>query len=66
MVKAIHYKTDDEEFNKIEYDYRGNPKYSTMISKLCNFNIRSEYILKIIKFIISIKKGYQRVSFFLF
>ena len=28
--------------------YSGNPKYSTMISKLCNFNIRSELILYII------------------
>jgi len=48
VVKAIEFKVDDEEFNEIEYDYRGNPKYSTMISKLCNFNIRSELILFII------------------
>ena len=49
IIKAIEFNTNDEEFSEVEYDYRGNPKYSTMITKLCNFNIRSEYILKIIK-----------------
>ena len=48
LVKAIKFKTTDENFNEIEYDYRGNPKYSTMIKKLCEFNWRSEYILHII------------------
>jgi len=49
LVKAINYKVNDEDFNRIEYDYRGNPKFSTMISKLCTFNPRSELILKIVK-----------------
>ena len=49
LIKAIEFNVNDEEFNTIEYDHRGNPKYSTMISKLCNFNIRSEFILTIIR-----------------
>ena len=49
LVKAINYKVQDDEFNEIEYDYRGNPKYSTMISKLCNYNNRSEFIIKVLK-----------------
>jgi len=49
IVKAINYKVNDDEFNKIEYDYRGNPLYSTMISKLCNYNRRSEFIIKIVE-----------------
>ncbi len=49
LIKAVEFTVDDDEFNEIEYDYRGNAKYSTMISKLCNFNIRSELILFIIK-----------------
>ena len=49
IVKAVEFNTSDEDFNTIEHDYRGNPAYSTMITKLCSFNIRSEYILKIIK-----------------
>jgi superfamily II DNA or RNA helicase len=48
LVKSIEFNIDDDEFNEIEYDYRGNPKYSTMISKLCNFNLRSELIIYII------------------
>jgi len=49
LVKAITYKTNDVDFNKVETDYRGNIKYSTMISKLCKFNRRSEFILNVIK-----------------
>ena len=48
IVKAIEFKVNDDEFNEMEYDYRGNAKYSTMISKLCSFNIRSELILNVI------------------
>ena len=49
IVKAINYKVDDEDFNEIKYDYRGNPLYSTMISKLCSYNHRSEFILKVLE-----------------
>lgn len=49
IVKGIYYKNNDSEFNEIQYDYRGNPLYSTMISKLCNYNHRSELIIKILK-----------------
>ena len=49
IVKAVHYSTEDEEFNEIKYDYRGNPQYSTMITKLCSFSFRSEFILKVLQ-----------------
>jgi superfamily II DNA or RNA helicase len=49
LVKAIDYKIDDDEFNEMEYDYRGNPKYSTMISKLCGFGRRSDFIVDVIQ-----------------
>lgn len=48
LVQAIEYNVDDEEFNEVKLDYRGNPAYSTMISKLCEYNRRSEFILKIL------------------
>ena len=48
IVKAYTFLTNDEEFNEVKYDYRGNPAYSTMISKLCTYNPRNEYIIKII------------------
>lgn len=49
LVKAIQYVVDNPEFNEMCYDYRGNPAYSTMISKLCGFNGRSEFILEVIQ-----------------
>ena len=49
LVKAIRFHVDnDDEFNEVELDIRGNVKYSTMITKLCNFNTRSEFIVKVI------------------
>jgi hypothetical protein len=47
-VRAITYKTNDSEFNTTEYDFRGSPKYSTMISKLCAFGPRSDFIVRVI------------------
>ena len=49
LIKAIDYRNSDEEFNKVVYDYRGNPQYSTMISKLCKCEERTLFILKVIK-----------------
>ncbi len=48
LVKGIKYVVNDDEFNEVEYDYRGNPKFSTMISKLCNYNRRSEFIVDVV------------------
>jgi len=48
LVKGIKYVVNDDEFNEVEYDYRGNPKFSTMISKLCNYNRRSEFIVEVV------------------
>ncbi len=49
VVKSIQYYVADDEFNQLETDYRGNPKFSTMITKLCNFEPRSEFILGVIE-----------------
>jgi superfamily II DNA or RNA helicase len=47
-VRGIEYISEDAEFNKLVLDYRGNPAYSTMISKLCANSDRSEFILQVI------------------
>ncbi len=59
LVKAIDYEIDDEEFNEIKYDYRGNPIYSTMISKLCKFNNRSDFIIFVLKKILEENNNQQ-------
>jgi superfamily II DNA or RNA helicase len=48
QVRAITFKTKDEEFNETVLDYKGNPQISTMISKLCTYNRRTEFIIKVL------------------
>ena len=59
LVKAVEFVTNDKEFNETKFDYRGSPAYSSMISKLCTFNHRSEFILKLLKNELEIKSGQQ-------
>jgi len=59
IVHAIKYEVDDEEFNEVKVDYRGNPAYSTMISKLCEYNRRSEFILKVLTDMLQINPSQQ-------
>jgi len=49
VVRAVEYKAKDDEFNEVKLDFRGNVQYSTLISKLCVYNHRTEFILKIVK-----------------
>jgi len=48
VVRAIEYCSGDEDFKTVATDFRGNVQYSTMISKLCVYNHRSEFILRVI------------------
>ncbi len=52
-VRGIEYTTRDADFNEVEYDFRGYPKYSTMISKLCAYCPRSDFIIRVIFDLIS-------------
>jgi superfamily II DNA or RNA helicase len=47
-VRALEYISSDPSFNETEYDFRGQAKYSTMISKLSGFTRRSEFIVKVL------------------
>jgi len=47
-VRSLQYASNDPEFNETEYDFRGSPKYSTMITKLCAFSPRSDFIVRVI------------------
>ena len=49
LVKAVEFVSTDEKFNETAFDYRGNPAYSTMISKLCGFDERTRFILQVLK-----------------
>lgn len=48
-VRGVTFRVNDEEFNEVKTDFRGNVAYSTMISKLCEYNRRSEFILQVLQ-----------------
>jgi superfamily II DNA or RNA helicase len=58
-VRAIEYVSKDAEFNKVECDFRGNPKYSTMIVKLCEYGDRSDFIVRVVRDLIKEQPGAQ-------
>ena len=49
VVKAINYTNSDPEFSKVVLNYKGYVHYAIMIKKLCEFNRRSEFIVKVLK-----------------
>lgn len=48
-VRALQYVVNDAEFNKTETNTRGEPMYSTMVSKLCDYTPRCEFIVKTVR-----------------
>jgi len=52
-VRGIVYRTSDPIFNETETDWKGNPKYSTMITKLSEYGPRSDFIVRIIRDLIA-------------
>ena len=47
-VRAITYKVNDDDFNDTILDYKGQPQNSSMISKLCEYNRRTEFIIEVL------------------
>lgn len=59
VVRGIEYVTRDEAFAETEYDFKGSPKFSTMISKLCDYGPRSDFIVRILADLIAENPGNQ-------
>ncbi len=49
IVRGITFKTNDDEYNELELDFRGQTAASKMLSKICTYNRRSEFIIKVLK-----------------
>ena len=49
IVRGITYQTQDDEFNSLEVDFRGNTALAKMIGKICEYSYRSEFILKVLQ-----------------
>ena len=48
QVRGIEFGSNDPDYSTMEYDFRGMPKYSTMITKICAFGPRSDFIVRVI------------------
>lgn len=58
-VRAVEFISRDAVFNETEYDWKGNAKYSTMITKLSEFNDRSEFIVRVLRDLVAEQPGAQ-------
>ena len=48
LVKAIDYHVlGDDEYNEVERDFRGNVKYTTLVSKVAKYEYRADFILNV-------------------
>ena len=48
-VRGIEFISNDPAFCETETDFRGKPKYSTMISKLCEFGPRKDFVVRVLQ-----------------
>jgi len=50
VVRGItYYQPNDEEYKQLETDFRGQVASAKMLSKICNYNRRSEFILSVLQ-----------------
>lgn len=47
-VRCITFESNDDDFNEEIMDYRGKPQLSSMISKLCSYSRRTEFIIRVL------------------
>ena len=49
LVKVATFSFDCDKFNETETDFRGNPAYSKMITKISNHEYRRQFIINVVK-----------------
>lgn len=59
LIKALYFEDpDNDEYNNVETDFKGNPQYSKMISKICSNENRTSMILNVIQY--ELKDNYEQ------
>lgn len=48
LVRAMQFQTNNDVFNRVEYNFKGQMNYAIMIRKLCESTRRSEFILNVV------------------
>lgn len=49
LVRGMEFVSNDEEFQNVATDFRGNVLFSTMITKLCAFGPRTRFLINILR-----------------
>lgn len=58
-IKAVVFEDpENDEYNNVEVDYKGNPMYSKMITKLCSNEMRTQMIVNLISY--ELKRNYDQ------
>ena len=59
LIKALYFEDPfNDEYNTVETDFKGNPQYSKMISKICSNDNRTSMILNVIQY--ELKDNYEQ------
>ena len=59
LIKALYFEDpDNSEYNNVETDFKGNPQYSKMITKICSNENRTSMILNVIQY--ELKDNYEQ------
>ena len=59
LIKALYFEDPyNDEYNNVETDFKGNPQYSKMISKICSNENRTSMILNVIQH--ELKDNYEQ------
>jgi superfamily II DNA or RNA helicase len=53
LVRGMEFISTDQQFQEVATDFRGNVMFSTMITKLCSFGPRTNFIIRILRDLIS-------------
>ncbi len=60
VVYAVDYRVSgDSEYEKVITDFRGNTMFSSMVTKLCDYIDRSEFIIRLVRDMVKIYPGQQ-------
>ena len=59
LVKLITYKSNDKDFSETVYNFKGQTHYAVMIKKLCEYNHRTEFVIKVLTDILESKTNEQ-------
>lgn len=59
LVNVIDYNHDAPQYNKVKLDMRGNVQYSSMITTLCSFQPRSDFIVSLVSVLLKTETNQQ-------